>query len=384
MILYRGEVYDNSSQDELLDKLPTDLYTPISEGRKLDVSTVIDACDQLARRVMAGDFSEITDPFIEAFNISSEQFNDMARMFTREKLEYKCSIELTDDTKVIDGSFTRERYPLGVLLHIAAGNVDVLPAYSVVEGLLAGNINILKLPMGDSGLSVRLLTELIKAQPSISDFVYVFDVPSTDTENIKRLADLSDAVVVWGGDMAVRAARTMANTNTKIISWGHKLSFAYVYPDCSDEDLRLLAESICVTNQLLCSSCQGIFVATDSKEEQTSVAGRFFSCLKEANSKLGAVSYGMRAKNAITIYNERLESDDTGHEILSEDGVSVIISDDSSLELSYLYRNVWVKRLPFDKTGELKSIRTTFRRRRYLHPIRRRSPVLQEGSETSG
>ena len=201
MILYRGDVYDNSSQDELLDKLPSDLYSPINEGRNLDVSTVIDACDSLARRVMAGDFKEITDPFMAEFNISEEQFADMAKMFTREKLEYKCSIELTDDKKVIDGSFTRERYPLGVLLHIAAGNVDVLPAYSVVEGLLAGNINILKLPMGDSGLSVKLLTELIKVRPEISDYVYVFDVPSTDTENIKHLADLSDAIVVWGGDM---------------------------------------------------------------------------------------------------------------------------------------------------------------------------------------
>ena len=354
MILYRGDIYDNSSQDELLDKLSSDLYSPINEGRNLDVSTVIDACDSLARRVLAGDFKEITDPFMAEFNISEEQFADMAKMFTREKLEYKCSIELTDDKKVIDGSFTRERYPLGVLLHIAAGNVDVLPAYSVVEGLLAGNINILKLPMGDSGLSVKLLTELIKVRPEISDYVYVFDVPSTDTENIKRLADLSDAIVVWGGDMAVRAARTMADTNTKIISWGHKLSFAYVYPDCTDDELRLLAESICVTNQLLCSSCQGIFVATNSKEEQKALAVRFFSKLKEANSKLGAVSYGMRAKNAITIYNERLESDTTGHEILSEDGVSVILSDDSSLELSYLYRNVWVKKLPYEKIGELK------------------------------
>ena len=354
MILYRGDVYDNSSQDELLDKLSSDLYSPINEGRNLDASTVIDACDSLARRVLAGDFKEITDPFMAEFNISEEQFADMAKMFTREKLEYKCSIELTDDKKVIDGSFTRERYPLGVLLHIAAGNVDVLPAYSVVEGLLAGNINILKLPMGDSGLSVKLLTELIKVRPEISDYVYVFDVPSTDTENIKHLADLSDAIVVWGGDMAVRAARTMADTNTKIISWGHKLSFAYVYPDCTDDELRLLAESICVTNQLLCSSCQGIFVATDSKEEQKALAVRFFSKLKEANSKLGAVSYGMRAKNAITIYNERLESDTTGHEILSEDGVSVILSDDSSLELSYLYRNVWVKKLPYEKIGELK------------------------------
>ncbi|MCR5529261.1 MAG: acyl-CoA reductase [Saccharofermentans sp.] len=354
MILYRGDVYDNSSQDELLDKLPSDLYSPINEGRRLEISTVIDACDSLARRVLTGDFKEITDPFMAEFNISEEQFADMAKMFTREKLEYKCSIELTDDKKVIDGSFTRERYPLGVLLHIAAGNVDVLPAYSVVEGLLAGNINILKLPMGDSGLSVKLLNELIKVSPEISDYVYVFDVPSTDTENIKHLADLSDAIVVWGGDMAVRAARTMADTNTKIISWGHKLSFAYVYPDCTDDELRLLAESICVTNQLLCSSCQGIFVATDRKEEQKALAVRFFSKLKEANSKLGAVSYGMRAKNAITIYNERLESDTTGHEILSEDGVSVILSDDSSLELSYLYRNVWVKKLPYEKIGELK------------------------------
>lgn len=354
MILYRGKVYDNSKQDELLESLSSDLYTPINEGHRLDTSTVINACDALARKVIAGDFKEIVDPFIEAFNISDDQFKSMASLFTREKLEYKCSIELCDDKKVIDGSITRERYPLGVLLHIAAGNVDVLPAYSVVEGLLAGNINILKLPMGDSGLSLKLLTELIKAEPQLSDYIYVFDVPSTDTANIKRLADLSDAVVVWGGDMAVRAARTMAGTNTKIISWGHKLSFAYVYPDCSDDKLKALTEAVCITNQLLCSSCQGIFLATDSKEEQVHFAKKFFGFLKEANSKLGAVSYGMKAKNAITIYNEKLESDETGHEIFSGDGVSVIVCDDDKLELSYLYRNVWVKRMPFEKISELK------------------------------
>ena len=354
MILYKGKVYDNVKQDELLDRLPADLYTPINEGRRLDISTVIDACDDLARRVMAGEFSEITDPFIEAFNISDDQFRDMASLFTREKLEYKCRVELCDDKKVIDGSITRERYPLGVLLHIAAGNVDVLPAYSVVEGLLAGNINILKLPMGDSGLSMKLLTELIKVQPDLADHIYVFDVPSTDTVNIKRLADLSDAVVVWGGDMAVRAARTMASPNTKIISWGHKLSFAYVYPGCSDDKLHELARAICVTNQLLCSSCQGIFLATDSYEEQLDFAEHFFEILKEENKACGEVSYGMRAKNAITIYNERLESGDTGRRIFAGDGISVIVCDDDKLELSYLYRNVWVKRLPFDRIALLK------------------------------
>ena len=45
-----------------------------------------------------------------------------------------------------------ETRPLGVLLHIAAGNAEGLPFFSVVEGLLAGNINILKLPGMDDGV----------------------------------------------------------------------------------------------------------------------------------------------------------------------------------------------------------------------------------------
>lgn len=57
----------------------------------------------------------------------------------------------------------------------------------------------------------------------------------------------------------------------------------------------------------------------------------------------------MRAKNAISIYNEKLEQHATGNTIFSENGVSVICSDDSELKLSYLYRNVWIKRLPHSK-----------------------------------
>ena len=261
---------------------------------------------------------------------------------------------MCDDEITVDGKIIRKRYPLGVLLHIAAGNVDALPAYSVVEGLLSGNVNILKLPMGDSGLSVRLLYELIQAEPLLADYIYVFDVPSTETETIKALADLSDGVVVWGGDAAVKAARALANPDTKIISWGHKLSFAYAEIDASNSQLEKLAQSICDTDQLLCSSCQGIFVDTNSKEEQRKFANRFFEILKKVSSNSRPVDYGMKAKNAINIYNERLEKHISGNEILSENGVSVIIREDKELELSYLYRNVWIKRLPLNEINSLK------------------------------
>ena len=355
MILYKGEILPNSRKDELIKSLRDDVYTPIFNGGLLSAATVISACDRLAQRVSDGEFDNIVKPFLSLFNIGGEQFRDMVGLFTRKSLEYKCALELCDDERVIDQKIIRKRYPLGVLLHIAAGNVDVLPAYSVIEGLLSGNVNILKLPMGDTGLSVKLLYELIKIEPSLSDYIYVFDVPSTETETLKTLADLCDGVVVWGGDAAVKAARSMAGLDTKIIAWGHKLSFAYAEPDASDEQLECLAQSICDTDQLLCSSCQGIFVDTASKDEQRRFALRFFEALKSVNRRSRPVDYGMKAKTAINIYNERLEAASTGNEIFYEDGAGVIIRDDRKLDLSYLYRNVWVKRLPLNELHTLKS-----------------------------
>ncbi len=354
MILYRGQIYENSKQDSLINSLGNDLYHPIISGKKLSLQTVINACNTLAQKVINGDFINIVAPFLSLFNISKQQFEDMVYLFTKEGLEYKCSIELCDEEKTINNKLVRKRYPLGVLLHIAAGNIDVLPAYSVIEGLLSGNINILKLPMGDSGLSVMLLNELVKIEPELKDYIYVFDVPSTETETLKKLADFCDGVVVWGGDEAVRAARNMVDVDTKIIAWGHKLSFAYAQTDASDEQLEELAKEICDTNQLLCSSCQGIFVNTDSKEEQMKFAERFFEIFKCVNQNSIPIDFGMKAKNAINIYNERLERHSTGKEILSEDGISVLVCDDNELELSYLYRNVWIKRLPIDKLHILK------------------------------
>lgn len=354
MILYKGKILPNSSQAELLDELKNDVNTPIFSGAPLSTETVIAACDKLAQKVLYGEFNSIVEPFLSMFNISADQFRVMANLFTRKSLEYKCSVELCDEDKLIDGRILRKRYPLGVLLHIAAGNVDVLPAYSVIEGLLAGNVNILKLPMGDSGLSVKLLCELIKLEPRLSAYIYVFDVPSTETQTLKMLADLSDGIVVWGGDDAVKAARRLAGVNSKLITWGHKLSFAYAEPDACDEQLEKLAQSICDTNQLFCSSCQGVFVDTDSISEQKAFAIRFFNILKTVNQKSRPVDYGMKAKSAINIYNEKLEAASTGNEIYYEDGVSVIIRDDSVLDLSYLYRNVWIKRLPLNELQTLK------------------------------
>ena len=245
------------------------------------------------------------------------------------------------------GPIRRVRYPLGTLLHIAAGNVDGLPAYSVAEGLLAGNVNILKLPSMDQGASILLLKELTDLEPRLRDYVYVFDVPSTDLESLTVFARAADAVVVWGGDEAVRAARRLADPDTQVISWGHKLSFAYAVPDPPDRDLEALARHMCLTRQLLCSSCQGIFVDTADMGAVEAVGERFFAALQAENRRHPPADLGLRARAALQVYSMELE--ETGPRVLRSGGVSVVIAPDSRLELSPLAGNCWVKPLPRER-----------------------------------
>ncbi len=348
MILIHGEVVDSKIESKFLAGLYEDCLKTLSQPNPVTTGKVIEACDKLYHKVMQGEYDDLVKPVLQMSDISYERFEEMARLFSREALEYKCKVELGAnylDVPPLVCGIRRKYYPLGILFHIAAGNVDGLPAYSVIEGLLTGNINILKLPAGDNGLSIRLLSELISVEPDLKDYIYVFDVPSTDVETLKIFADIADGIVVWGGDEAVQAARSMADERTKIIDWGHKLSFAYVTEAVEDDALYQLALHICDTEQVFCSSCQGIFVDTQDRAVLERVGERFFALLQKANAQKGKADMGMRGRNTIKLYKDRIEQK-KDVKILSAEGVSVVIKEDHELEVSYLFRNVWVKALP--------------------------------------
>ena len=346
MILYKGEVYPDGKQEELISSLEGDMFETLQNNRTLTYNDVIDACDKLYQRVMNHEFDNIVLPLLEMANMPYSTFERYAKYFSKEGLLKKIDIELGDlknGELDLDEDNTRHYEPLGILFHIAAGNVDLLPAYSVVEGLLVGNINILKLPTGDNGMSIRLLQELIKESPILKDYIYVFDVPSTEVETIKQLANLADATIVWGGDMAQKAARTFVDIHSSIISWGHKISFTYVDKNVTDEELKALCESICATNQLFCSSSQGIYVNTDDINELKALAERILPLFAETSKRMGTLPLTMKAKNSLLIYNEKLEGN--ADKVFMKDGVSIIVKEDNKLELSFLFQNIWIKPL---------------------------------------
>ncbi|MBQ2803531.1 MAG: acyl-CoA reductase [Lachnospiraceae bacterium] len=351
MILFKGCLFPDEKMDDILAQL-WDFCIHSIENRADISEKVIAACGQIADKIRSGAYDDILEPLLRKGTFSMQQMEEAIAYFDKENLTIKYQTQLG----VLKQYCSEERRlePLGILFHIAAGNAEGLPFYSVLEGMLAGNINILKLPSMDDGLSVMLLYEMIQIEPVLADYVCVLDVPSSNLKVMKQLADMADAIVVWGGDEAVLAARAMADACTQIISWGHKLSFAYVTPqmfestdECGGrEELYALARHICETRQVLCSSCQGIFVDTDDMKIIWEAGETFVKILEEVSAEFPQETIGIRGKMTISLYNEELEAKKSGRKIFRQKGVSVIASSDHELELSYMFKNCYIKPLP--------------------------------------
>ena len=354
MIIAKGRLFETKEQDKILATLEEEINITLAT-KALAPETVINAVDKLCDKVKNGDFDEL----IASLPIDgAEHYKQIAlKMLSRESIEYKLKTELGEDfftsfeTSPPHGmkKLGVRACPLGVLLHIAAGNVDGLPAFSLAEGLLTGNINILKLPQADNDLSVRIIAELIKLEPQLADFIYVFDTPSSDIAAMQKMAQLCDGIVLWGGEVASAAVRKLAPAGVKLIEWGHKLSFAYISGfENKEEELTALAEHIVTTKGLLCSSCQVIYIDTDSYEKVEAFCDEFFPYLRSAAEKHISPGIDARAEISLREYTSKLETLITGQqpEKYTSPLCALVPKQDSALELSDMFSSVLVKPLP--------------------------------------
>lgn len=365
MILFDGKTYESSEQGRLLDELAVKIPEILAD-KTLDPEIVIDAVVHLRRDLLDGRFDELLSDLPE--DVVNTYKKQAVSLMSEDQLHAKIRTELGDieeyTTDHVEGFSTIRvrKVPLGVIFHISAGNMDFLPAYSVVEGLLTGNINILKLPSADNGLTVKLLLQLIEYRRELADYIYVFDTSSTDIQGMRKMAGLCHGISVWGSDAAIEAVRNLAPTGAKIIEWGQKLGFCYItnadkVPDM-DAELDKLAHHIATTKQLLCSSCQVIYLDTENMEEVKSFGEKFLPILEKAANENATNEIGIVARDTLVAYTRRLmgyleEEDKSSDNVLRGRGVSVIIVSDSALELSPMMCNVLVKPLPRKDLGKV-------------------------------
>lgn len=347
MILSKGTLLPDSARDGLLQSLEADI-NETRAMKSLSPETVIAALDTLGKRLEAGEFDALLRQYLPA----GVALGDLLPLLRRETLEEKIRTELGEApfAPKEHGQTTAHRVPLGTLLHVTAGNMPGLPVYSVIEGLLTGNVNLLKLPHGDKGLSLAALKLLIDQEPQLADFIYAFDLPSTEQEALRCLCAMADGVVTWGGDGAIASLRALAPSGCKLIEWGHRLSFAYVsgYAD-EDAELSALAEHIITTNQRLCSSCQVIFLDTADCTQGEAFCKTLLPYLERAAAKFHTPpELGAQAtlSGHTALLCRIVEGKTEGEALFRGKGCSVLFRPDKELELSPMEGNVLVKCLP--------------------------------------
>ncbi|MCC8122506.1 MAG: acyl-CoA reductase [Oscillospiraceae bacterium] len=355
MNLVNGEVMSSDACDEVLATLNNRIQKTLAKPT-LDPAVVIAACDTLSASLHENQYAQTLIDYGVSAQFVHEYIREAKIMLSKEYLRSKLQTELGENygtsqqykPSFYDGTVDQQVVPLGVLFHIAAGNADGLPVFTVIEGLLTGNINILKLPLEEGGLTVQIMLALFRIQPRLAEYVYIFDYSSKDMEVMRQLADLADAVVVWGGDAAIQSVREMAKPNTKIIEWGHKISFAYVSGDeIADKALEGIAQNICQTNQLLCSSCQGIYIDTEHMDDIDRFCNRFLPILEKTCSLYPArLGIGIEAQVGLRLYNASIETVFNDTKIWSGQNCSLLACTDMTLQTSIMFRNCWVKRLP--------------------------------------
>ena len=358
MNLVNGKIINDEQCDSVLENIEEMIMQTMSKP-PLDINLVIDACDRIVKNI---DNLEIVkrlpelgiDPLL-----AKMYMEQVGQMLSTEAIKKRLHIELGElymgsrDLIYLHSKSTaiQSIAPLGALFHITAGNVDGLPFVSLLDGLLTGNINIVKLPKEEGGITVSLLEELFKIEPSLSEYVYVFDYSSKDIYAMKKLATVADAIVIWGGDEAIGAVRRLADPNTKIIEWGHKISFAYATKDGVNSDaLEKLALHICLTNQLFCSSCQGVFLDTDDMQDVYDFCDKFLPILDKASLENPfafdpATKLFVRAQITLDLYHQKIEDRNSGNRVFKGESCSITACPDSKLETSVMYRNIWVKPL---------------------------------------
>lgn len=345
MLFAHGQLLPDSALPALLQGLEGEI-NETRETRTLAPETVIAALDGLGRRLASGELDEVLKQYLPA----GVDLAALLPLLSRESLENKLRIELGEDPFVPkDMARTTARLvPLGTLLHVAAGNMPGLPVYSVVEGLLTGNVNLLKLPRGDKGLSLAALKLLTDQAPELAPFIYAFDLPSSEQKTLARLAGLCDGVVTWGGEGAVAGMRALAPAGCKLIEWGHRLGFAYISGQPTEEELAALARHIITTGQHLCSSCQTIFLNEENWGAGEDFCRRFLLILEAAAAQNRPKWGGAQASlSGYTALLERIVDKKAANErLFSGKGCSLILRPDRELELSPMEGNVLVKLLP--------------------------------------
>lgn len=358
------------SANELKNRI--DLFR-VQDESKLDVEWTLSACEALSQTLKQESLflKELKDAFlIEAPQGTDTDFKavclELSYFLSQEKLQQKVVRELASGVASRNFfSFERIDYqhsifeswvPMGFLVHIAPKNSLAVPFLSLVEGLLAGNINFLKLPHAENRFTLLLVEKLVELDASqrLKDFILTGFLSLEQNDILQKLISSSDGVVAWGTEDAIQAIRNLTPLHIPVIPWGPKISFAYFSKSHLEDNLSLsdLVKDICILDQQSCSSPQVVYLETEDKKSIQDFAVRLSEVLHRRSGEYLKAQPSFHEAAQLTqveqLHRMNQAWDPEKQEVVikaMDSSWRVLIDDNSVLRASPLFRTIWVKPL---------------------------------------
>jgi hypothetical protein len=236
-------------------------------------------------------FSDLTISFLS--DISKQLLNST---FVREypdvaTFAFYCRMA---NLKLLKRSFSTNdeiRMGRGILFHIAPGNVPINFAYSLLAGLLTGNINIVRIPSKNFE-QVTIIINVIKDVLNSNEYKSIFSNRifivkyNRESEATGFFSKLCDVRIIWGGDQTITDIRKFpiapkASEVTFADRYSIAIIDAYSYLRIQDKTKVALDfyNDTFLFDQNACTSPQTIFWH-GSPEDVDSAKSEFWSLLE--------------------------------------------------------------------------------------------------------
>jgi len=178
----------------------------------------------------------------------------------------------------------------GVVFHIAPSNVPVNFAYSMIAGILSGNINIVRVP---SKLfeQVDIICEAVTKVAQNHDFIEITNrlfIVRYDRQNeaTSKLSSLCDVRVIWGGDDTIAQIRkSILPARSYDVTFADRYSFAAINADkfILEQNTNKIAENFFndtyLFDQNACSAPR-LIIWTGTNENIMKAKERFWSAIE--------------------------------------------------------------------------------------------------------
>ena len=267
--------------------------------------------------------------------------------------------------------------PLGILVHVAPTNVFTVGVLCIIEGLLSGNINILKTSSSQHQVVQLFFQDLLAldSRGLLAPYIIVLEVSSRRHDLLARIIQNADVVSAWGSEEAIDSLRAMTPGGVRFVEWGHKISFAWFAREslADSRAMRRVCEDICLLDQNACSSPQNVFIECDDFAELENFARKFADILARVSQRIPGETPSTAARAEIsTVVSIARTEEALGltRVFQARDRSWAVIADRrSGLAVSPLFRTILIKPLP---AGRI--IETLHPMKRYLQTVALTAP----------